>query len=186
MGVGAGVCRYVVVVQKFTFAISSPDEFLLWKGLGPHLTQTRLGWSLPPYRVACWCTQPFALATIDRNGPKIVRGLRAPFLGRGAGSQSIEQCSLDQGPPVCQVPSWTIQPFGHNGRGPKIGEGDSAPFSEGELGPRAHLTQSRLDRVLPPYQVASWSIQPFGHNRYGPKPVGTKGAVRPPSVRYVV
>jgi len=29
MGVGAGVCMYDVVVEKFTFAISSPDEFLL-------------------------------------------------------------------------------------------------------------------------------------------------------------
>jgi len=29
MGVGAGLYIYVVVVQKFTFAISSPDEFLL-------------------------------------------------------------------------------------------------------------------------------------------------------------
>jgi len=28
MGVGAGLSVYVVVVQKFTFAISSPDEFL--------------------------------------------------------------------------------------------------------------------------------------------------------------
>jgi len=30
MGVGAGFYMYVVVVQKFTFAISSPDEFLLF------------------------------------------------------------------------------------------------------------------------------------------------------------
>jgi len=30
MGVGAGLCMYVVVVQKFTFAISSPDEFLFF------------------------------------------------------------------------------------------------------------------------------------------------------------
>jgi len=29
MGVGAGLYMYVVVVQKFTFAISSPGEFLL-------------------------------------------------------------------------------------------------------------------------------------------------------------
>jgi len=29
MGVGAGLYTYVVVVQKFTFATSSPDEFLL-------------------------------------------------------------------------------------------------------------------------------------------------------------
>jgi len=28
MGVGAGLYMYVVVVQKFTYAISSPDEFL--------------------------------------------------------------------------------------------------------------------------------------------------------------
>jgi len=28
MGVGAGLYMYVVVVEKFTFAISSPDEFL--------------------------------------------------------------------------------------------------------------------------------------------------------------
>jgi len=28
MGVGAGLYMYVVIVQKFTFAISSPDEFL--------------------------------------------------------------------------------------------------------------------------------------------------------------
>jgi len=28
MGVGAGLYMYVVVVQKFTFAIASPDEFL--------------------------------------------------------------------------------------------------------------------------------------------------------------
>jgi len=30
MGVGAGLSMYVVVVQKFTFAISSPDEFLFY------------------------------------------------------------------------------------------------------------------------------------------------------------
>jgi len=28
MGVGAGLYTYVVVAQKFMFAISSPDEFL--------------------------------------------------------------------------------------------------------------------------------------------------------------
>jgi len=28
MGVGAGLYMYVVVVQKFMFTISSPDEFL--------------------------------------------------------------------------------------------------------------------------------------------------------------
>jgi len=29
MGVGAGLYMYDAVVKKFTFAISSPDEFLL-------------------------------------------------------------------------------------------------------------------------------------------------------------
>jgi len=33
MGVGAGLYMYVVVVQKFTFAISSPDEFLFLFGV---------------------------------------------------------------------------------------------------------------------------------------------------------
>jgi len=28
MGVAAGLCMYDVVVEKFTFATSSPDEFL--------------------------------------------------------------------------------------------------------------------------------------------------------------
>ena len=32
MGVGASLYMYDVVVQKFTFAISSPDEFLLFLG----------------------------------------------------------------------------------------------------------------------------------------------------------
>ena len=37
MGIGAGLYMYVIVVQKFTFAISSPDEFLflsiVWGGV---------------------------------------------------------------------------------------------------------------------------------------------------------
>ena len=32
MGVGAGLYMYDVVVKKFTFAISSPDEFLSIQG----------------------------------------------------------------------------------------------------------------------------------------------------------
>jgi len=42
MGVGAGLSMYVVVVQKFTFAISSPDEFLLF--LVSSLLFLRLVW----------------------------------------------------------------------------------------------------------------------------------------------
>jgi len=33
MGVGAGLYMYDVVVEKFTFAISSPDEFLFYLGM---------------------------------------------------------------------------------------------------------------------------------------------------------
>jgi len=37
MGVGAGLYMYNVVVTKFTFAISSPEEFLL-EGVVQHIT----------------------------------------------------------------------------------------------------------------------------------------------------
>jgi len=51
MGVGAGPYMYVVVVQKFTFAISSPDEFLfnMWH-------QSPLLYILSSFysRVKCW------------------------------------------------------------------------------------------------------------------------------------
>jgi len=39
MGVGAGPYMYVVVVQKFTFAISSPDEFLSVPGYAVYAIQ---------------------------------------------------------------------------------------------------------------------------------------------------
>jgi len=42
MGVGAGFYMYVVVVQKFTFAISSPDEFLYMPATLVRPTLTRL------------------------------------------------------------------------------------------------------------------------------------------------
>ena len=41
MGVGAGLYMYVVVVQKFTFAISSPDEFLFCLRLAERKIHTR-------------------------------------------------------------------------------------------------------------------------------------------------
>jgi len=52
MGVGAGLYMYVVVVQKFTFAISSPDEFLSF-----HLWYAA-AW--PP--VNCACVPTFSTA----------------------------------------------------------------------------------------------------------------------------
>jgi len=50
----------------------------------------------------------------------------------------LAQCGLDRGPTPYQVPSWSIEPFGHNRQRPKTG-GLCPLFGEGELGP--HLTQ---------------------------------------------
>jgi len=47
--------------------------------LGPHLTQHRLGWGLPPYQVASWSIQP---SGHNKYGPK--SGGCAPFFGRGS------------------------------------------------------------------------------------------------------
>jgi len=45
MGVGAGLYMCDVVVEKFTFAISSPDEFLLHQS--QELSSSWDGWPLP-------------------------------------------------------------------------------------------------------------------------------------------
>jgi len=86
-----------------------------FRGLGPYITQSPLGWGLPPYQVASWCIKPFGH---NRNGTKLGRG-SAPFSGRGMGPH-LTQSHLGWGLPPCQVPSWSIQPFGHNKHGPKI------------------------------------------------------------------
>ena len=44
MGVGAGLSMYVVVVQKFTFAISSPDEFLSYINVPQGSVATRVAY----------------------------------------------------------------------------------------------------------------------------------------------
>ena len=61
------------------------------------------------------------------------------------------QCRLGRGLPPYQVASSSIQSFGHNRHGPKIG--CCAPFVEGELGP--HIIQCGLGLGLPPCQVSS-------------------------------
>jgi len=126
------------------------------------------------------------LATIEM-GKKLGRGAPALFWWGELGPH-LAQCGVDQGPPLCQVPSWLIHPavwpqwtWAENWAG-----GSPVPFSgRGELGP--HLTQGRLGWVLPLYQVASWSIQPFGYNRYGPKiggcaPFWGRGAASPSNI----
>jgi len=61
--------------------------------------------------------------------------------------------SLDRGLPTYQTASKSIQPFGHNGHGSKIGERVVPPFFflGGEFG--ARLTQCGRGRGLPPCQV---------------------------------
>ena len=112
---------------------------------------------------------------------------RPPFLWEGKLGPHLTQCRLGRGLPPCQVPSWSIQPFGHNRHGPKIC-GGSAPLGRGELGP--HLTQCGQGRGLPACQVSSWSIQPFGHNRHraenwgSPFPFWGGGAWSPSSTSF--
>jgi len=55
----------------------------------------------------------------------------------GGGGPHITQRDLGQGLPSYQVASRSIQPFGHNRHGPKIG--GLCPLGEREQGP--HLTQ---------------------------------------------
>ena len=93
----------------------------------------------------------------NRNGPK--RG-GAVTLSRELGPR-LAQCGVSRGLLPYQAASSSIQPFGRNRYGPKIGRG-SVPLWGGELGP--HLIQCGQGRGLPACQVSSWSIQPFGHN----------------------
>ena len=102
------------------------------------------------------------LVTID-TGQKLGP---CTFHAGDAGSPS-NTTSLGRGLPRYQVAYCSIQQFGHNRYGPKIG-GSCAPLGEGELG-RPLLAQCGLSRDLSPCQVASSSIQPFRRNRYGPK-----------------
>ena len=65
------------------------------------------------------------LATIDISQKG---GLMCPYWTGELGPH-LTQCGLGWGLPPYQVASWSIQPFGHNRHGPKIG--DCAPFFGG-------------------------------------------------------
>jgi len=91
-----------------------------FRGLGPHLRRSPLGWGLPPHQVASWCMQPFGH---NRNGPKIGEGGSAPFLGRIERGLHLTQSRLGWGLDPYQVASWSMQPFVPNRYGPKIGWG---------------------------------------------------------------
>jgi len=111
-------------------------------GLGPHLTQTRLGRGLSPYRVASWCIQPFGH---NRNGPKIGEGA-PPRFGQRALGLHLTQSRLGWRLRPCQVPASSIQPFGRDKHGPKVwGALRPPPLLGRGRGP--HLTQSHLGHI---------------------------------------
>jgi len=75
---------------------------------------------IPPYQVASLCIQPFC-----HNRNWALGGLCHVF-GEGELGSHLAQYGLGLGPHLCQVPSWSIQPFGHNRHELKIG--GSVPF----------------------------------------------------------
>ena len=108
------------------------------RGLGPHLTQSRLGWGLPPCQVPASSIQPFGR---NKHWPKIW-GLCPPFGEGRAGSPSNTK---SPGPRPSSIPSdilihaaiwpqqvwaeiWGLCPFG--------GEGAGSPSNTMWPGPR--------------------------------------------------
>jgi len=84
----------------------------------------------------------------------------APFFGGGERDPHLTQRRLSRGLLPYEVASWSMQPLGHNGYGPKIG--GCAPLGEEELGP--HLIQCGQGRGLSACQVSSWSVKMFRPN----------------------
>jgi len=81
MGVGAGLYMYVVVVQKFTFAISSPDEFLYWWLSRPFHSGHRCTWAVD----RCDCESTL-YKYCSRNDALVVTVVIVRFIG---GSRNI-------------------------------------------------------------------------------------------------
>jgi len=115
-----------------------------------------------------------SLATIDMG-----QTWEAPtLLGRELGPH-IAQCRLGWGLPPYQVTSWSIQPFGHNRYGPKIG--GSAPFwgwGAGSLSntmslvlrPTSLPSGILIHPAIWPQQILAenWGMCPFGEGELGP------------------
>jgi len=102
-------------------------------------------------------------ATIDE--PKIGGGGCAPFWVWGAGSY-VTECGLGRCLPSYQVASRSIQPFGNNRHGPKIGglcphlgTGAGSPSNTMSLGPRPTSLPSGI-LILP----AVWPQQIWAEN----------------------
>jgi len=102
------------------------------------------------------------LATIDMGRKD--GGCCSPFRRGGKLDLYLTQCRPDEGLPLYQVASWSIQSFGHNTWAKKWEGAPVLPLFWG--GSCIPIWQ---DIAWAPYEVASWSIQPFGHKRRGPE-----------------
>ena len=91
MGVGAGLYMYDVVVKKFTFAISSPDEFLTC----PWMSGTRLSTRRVPdiYNSSHYISGTGRLSFRKVRYCSLLRWQLAPFRGkRGTAMANTASC----------------------------------------------------------------------------------------------
>ena len=73
----------------------------------------------------------------------------------------LTQCGLGWGLPPHQVASWSMQPFGHNRHGPKIGGSDPL-LRKGAGSPSNTMLLGSRPTSIPSDILI---MQPFGHNR---------------------
>jgi len=125
--------------------------------------------------LAIWIENFISLSTLTPKSTWANNWGLCPF--EGVLGPHLTQYRLGRGLPPYQVASSSIQPFGHNRRGPKIGV--CAPLGE-ELGP--HLIQCGQGRCLLSCPVTSRSILPFGHNT--PTSDSQTGQTEQTTVRY--
>ena len=136
--------------------------FVSFFGGGPHLAQCGLGRARPPYQVASDASSHLATIDMDRKLGAVL-------------SPHLTQCGRGRGLPACEVSSSSMQPFGHNRHGPKIGRGDCAPFFERGTGsPSNVMSLGQRPTSVPcgilihpaiwPQQIwaENWGLCPFG------------------------
>jgi len=94
------------------------------------------------------------LATVDM-GRKAGGWGCSPF--RGSWVPHPTQCRLDRDLPRYQVASWSIQPFGHNIHGPKIG--GCAPLGERGWVPTWHNVARPRPTSMPSFMSYQWWVR---------------------------
>jgi len=102
------------------------------------------------------------------------RNLGAVPLGVELGPH-LTQCCPGRGLPLYQVASWSIQAFGHNKHGPKIGGG------RGAGSPSNTMLLGSKPTFLPSCILINWAIWPqqmWAENWWGCAPLG-EGDLRP-------